>query len=79
MNKSFLLGNLAEARDLLEQMMLELKTDREYDTAKLQQDFKALFGHINTAWNARAASEEVVGRCTREDLERWRVFPVELM
>ena len=79
MNKPFLVGNLEEARDLIEQIMLEVKTDRDYDAAKLQHDFKLLYGHLNTAWNARAASEAEVGRCTREDLERWRVFPVELM
>jgi len=37
-----------------------------------------LYHHVNTAWNARDATETQVEKATDDDFNRWSQFPTDL-
>ena len=77
MNKVFVLFNLKEALESLESMVREIEADPEYDFGNYVVDMSHLYQHINTAWNARDASQEDAEKCTQEDFDNWNEFPTE--
>ena len=75
MNKQYVLWNLSEARREITRMLREIESDPEYDFGRYVVDMAHLYHHINTAWNARDASDEAARLCSEADFERWRQFP----
>ena len=77
MNKEHVLFHLKEAREALEQIIQEIKSDPEYDDAEYSVDMRHLYHHVNTAWNGRDAIEAEVNECSEENFDRWRQYPVD--
>ena len=78
MNKQYVLAQLTEARDAVDQLIADMRSDPEYDYGEFRVDMEHLYHHINTAWNARDASADITGACAQEDFDRWRQFPQDI-
>ena len=77
MNKDYILINLREAKEELERTISEIENDPEYGHGDYVTAISHLYHHINTAWNARDASERDADECTQENFDEWRKFPDE--
>jgi hypothetical protein len=83
MNKDYVLYNLREAQQALGSFIAEIETDPDYSIDAPADDtgcwvqFAHIYHHLNTAWNARDASEAATNECSEEDFFRWRRFPSE--
>jgi hypothetical protein len=77
MNTEFMLWNLKEALESLQQMIQEIESQDDYDYGEYIVEITHLYHHLNTAWNAQDADEERVKRCSEEDFYNWRRFPIE--
>ena len=78
MNKPHIRFHLTQAREALAQLITELDSDLEYEFGNYRVDMEHLYHHINSAWNARDASEKVTSECSEEDFRRWRQFPTDI-
>ena len=75
----YTLWNLKEAAEELSRIITRLESgtdDGEFDTGV---PISHVYHHLNTAWHARAASEEQVEECSEDDFLRWRRFPEDLI
>ena len=77
MNKSYTEFHLNEALEQLQQTLAEIEGS-DYEETDLRSDIEHLYHHLNTAWNARHASDQEVEECTQVDFDRWRQFPKDL-
>ena len=77
MNKDYVLFNLREAQEELEQMIRALG-EADYDNGDYVVAMTHLYHHVNTAWNARDASRERAEACSEEDFRQWRQFPADI-
>jgi hypothetical protein len=75
MNKKFMLFNLREAKDQLLEIIRDIESDPEYEYGAYMVEMTHLYHHINTAWNARDASDDEVRECSEEDFFKWRQHP----
>jgi len=75
MNKPYILLHLKEAAEALSSIVRELEQDPDYEFGNFLPDMSHLYHHINTAWNARDASDSRVEECTEEDFRTWRAMP----
>jgi len=75
MNKHYVLFHLKEAAEQLEETIGELQSAPDYDFGEYMVDMSHLYHHVNTAWNARDESKEVVEECSEENFNKWRAFP----
>jgi hypothetical protein len=78
MNKPYITFHLSEANKALDRLLKDLESDPEYEYGNYRVDMEHLYHHINSAWNAREASEEAANDCSEEDFRRWRQFPTDL-
>jgi hypothetical protein len=78
MNKPYVLWNLKEAREAIDQLIADMQADGDYDYGEFRVDVEHLYHHINTAWNARDASPESADACSQEDFDGWRQFPQDI-
>jgi hypothetical protein len=78
MNKDYILFHLSEASEELSITIRELQNDPEYGIVEFRIAMEQLYNHINTAWNAREASEKRANECSAEDFSKWRQFPSDL-
>jgi len=78
MNKPYVLRNLKEARNALDQVITDMQAKGDYDYGELRVDMEHLYHHVNTAWNARDVSPERADACSQEDFDRWRQFPQDI-
>lgn len=78
MNKEYILFHLSEALEELSRTINEIKTDKEYGQEEYSVAMQHLYNHVNTAWNARDASESRAAECSEEDFYKWRQFPVDI-
>ena len=78
MNKPYVLWNLKEAREALDQLVADIEADADYDYGEFRVDMEHLYHHINIAWNARDAAAEITDVCSQEDFDRWRQFPRDI-
>ena len=79
MNKQWVIWNLKEAKKELDGTIAELESDFEYDSPELSVALSHLYHHLNTAWNARDASEEAVDECSVENFAKWRQLPDDIL
>ena len=77
MNKDYVLYNLEKAHKALAEIIAEMKSNRDYDYGEYIADVTHVYHHLNTAWNARNASEAAADECSENDFYRWRQFPQE--
>ena len=75
MNKNFMLSNLREANEEILRIIREIESDPAYGYGDYVVGMTHLYHHVNTAWNARDASDDRVKDCSEEDFYRWRQFP----
>lgn len=78
MNKQWVLFHLNEALDELSRTVHELKTHPEGDDIEFELALIHVYHHLNTAWNARAVTDEQTAKATDEDFYRWRAFPSDI-
>ncbi len=78
MNRDLVLFQLREAREALAHCIHDMEQDADYFRVEFMIDMTHLYHHLNTAWNARAASTERATACSEEDFRLWRQFPVDL-
>ena len=78
MNKPYVLWNLGEAREAIDQLIADMQSNPDYEYGEFRVDMEHLYHHINTAWNARDASTEITDACAQEDFDRWRQFPQDI-
>ena len=75
MNHNYILFNLREATEELERTIREIEANPDYDVGEMTVAFSHLYHHINTAWNARNASQEEAEECSEDNFRAWRAFP----
>ncbi|MHB8859035.1 MAG: hypothetical protein ACYC6Z_06080 [Thermoleophilia bacterium] len=78
MNKEFIIFNLTEAKDALDQIIHDFHKDPEYEKADLWVDITHVYHHVNTAWNAQDISEQQVASQTDKEFYEWRQFPKDI-
>ncbi len=78
MNKKYTLYNLKEAKEQLDEILLELENNSEYDFGEFSVDIQHLYHHINTAWNAQNSSEKESNECSEVNFNKWRKFPNDI-
>ena len=78
MNRDYVLWNLREAAAAMSEIIRGIEGDPEYEQGAYGTDMMHLYHHVNTAWNARHESAEVVQTCSAEDFQRWRRFPEDI-
>lgn len=59
-------------------MVLDLQEDRDYEYGNYIVDMMHLYHHVNTAWNAREATNEEVSLMTDGKFYQWRAFPTDI-
>jgi hypothetical protein len=78
MNKDYVLYHLVAAEDALRDTIAEIKSDPEYEYGDFRVDMEHVYTHVNSAWNAREASEAAAKECSEENFHLWRQFPTDI-
>ena len=78
MNKNLVVFHLSEAREQLQSMLEEITKDPEYDYGEYVVEMQHLYHHLNTAWNARDASDAEAEPISDELFNRRGDFPQDL-
>jgi hypothetical protein len=78
MNHEWVLHHLTEASEELTKTISQIRQQPEYGPGELFVAMSHLYHHINTAWNAREASEDQVRRVSDADFKRWSAFPDDI-
>lgn len=78
MNKEWVLSNLKESKEAIENIISEIKTDPEYEYGNYVVDMGHVYHHLNFAWNSRNATEEQARACTHENFKKWGRLPMDL-
>lgn len=79
MNREWVLHHLREAQEELGRTIAEIRDTPDYDHGEFLVAMSHLYHHLNTAWNARDASESAVREVTAEDFKRWSAFPGDIV
>ena len=77
MNRNIVLFHLREAAEQLKETIQELERNADYGKEEFQVQIGHLYHHVNTAWNGRDQTDAQFEKCTDEDFERFRRFPLE--
>jgi hypothetical protein len=78
MNKKYILYNLKEAKEQLDEVLLELENNSEYDFGEFSVDIQHLYHHVNTAWNSKYSTKQESSECSEEHFNQWRKFPNDI-
>ena len=78
MTRHYVLWHLQEAAGAIAQTIRDMAADPQYSEPELRVDIGHIYQHLNTAWNARDASEERVETCSESDFHAWRGFPTDI-
>jgi hypothetical protein len=79
MNREWVLHHLREAHEELGRTIGEITETPDYDSGEFLVSMSHLYHHLNTACNARDASESAVREVTAEDFRRWSAFPADVV
>jgi hypothetical protein len=76
MNKHHTEFHLKEAFEQLQETLssFSIKTD----DVELELEMEHLYHHLNTAWNARNATEQETTECNKNNFNKWRQFPKDI-
>ena len=77
MFKDHALFNLAEAKEAIEQLMAEMRSDPNYGYGSYFVDMQHIYWHINSAWNSREFDSSE-SELTHEQYESFIKFPTDL-
>ena len=78
MNRNWVVFHLGEARDAIDETLKEIRETPDYDYGEFWVAMQHIYHHLNTAWNARDATEDRMARLSREDFYQWSRFPADL-
>jgi len=79
MNREWVLVHLNEAHDQLSQAIKEISDSPDYDFGEFFPAMQHVYLHLNTAWNARDASENELANQTTATYRRWSSMPADLV
>jgi hypothetical protein len=79
MNRDWVLFHLKEAHEELTRTIQEVRDKPDYDYGEFFPAMQHLYHHLNTAWNAREASESELAQVTDANFKRWSSFPADLL
>jgi len=79
MNREWVLVHLNEAHDELTRTIKEITDSPGYDYGKFFPAMQHVYHHLNTAWNARDASERELANQTTATFKRWVSMPADLV
>ena len=74
MNREAVLFNLQEAKEELDRTIKEFESDPDYDFGTFFVSMSHLYHHLNTAWNARDASEHDTANVCKATSKRGASF-----
>ena len=75
MNKEWIAFHLDEAAEQLRETVKRLSSEPGYSHSEFMVEISHAYHHINTAWNSRDASPEVVANHTNADYDEWQKMP----
>ena len=75
MNKQYIQFNLEEAQMEIEQVLDDLRQDATFDEYEYNASMSNIYHYLNTAWNARNASNSEVSELSDDNFYLWREFP----
>jgi len=75
MNKKYVLFQLREAKQEIENTNSDIEKDPAYECKRYIVAMSNIYHHINTAWNARYASKRDTEFYSEEEFYKWRKFP----
>ena len=75
MNKTYVIWNLREAQHEIERTIAQLDATPDYCGEEYVVAITHVYHHLNTAWNARDASDQAANTCSQSDFHKWRQFP----
>jgi hypothetical protein len=78
MNKGWILSHLREAQEELGRTIARIESAVTVDEIEFEIGLAHMYNHLNTAWNARAASNQQIAALTDDDFYRWRAFPADI-
>ena len=78
MNKVFIVQNLREAEEEISRIIKEIESKDDYDHVEYEIGMRHLYHHLNTAWNTRNISDDRIRKCSDQDFDDWRQFPVDM-
>lgn len=78
MNKPLIMSHLREAHDELARTINKMDASPDVDEIEFEIGLAHMYNHLNTAWNARAVSDEQFASQTERDFLRWRAFPADI-
>jgi hypothetical protein len=76
--RHYVIWQLQEAAEAVAQAIEEMSGDPNYSDEELRVQVTHIYHHLNTAWNARHASDDQVAACSQEDFNAWRKFPSDI-
>ena len=79
MNREWVLSHLSEAHEELTRTIQDIRDTSDYGIGEFLPAMQHLYHHLNTAWNARDASETEVAKLTDATFKRWSSFPPDLV
>ena len=78
MQSDYILWHLREAAEALAGTLKAIESDQDYDQGELEHAMRHVYHHLNTAWNAKDASQDRIASCSAEDWLAWRQFPTDV-
>lgn len=78
LNKKVILSNLREALEQLVETISDLENEPDYDENAFEAQIQHLYHHLNTAWNARYATDEEYYDNSEETFYIHRAFPADI-
>ena len=78
MNKGWILFHLREVQEELASTIAKLDTAESVDEIEFEIAIAHMYNHLNTAWNARAVTDEQIVTQSDDDFYRWRAYPVDI-
>jgi hypothetical protein len=77
-NRALIAYDLTDAQEQLNEIVERFTPDAEIDENDLRVWFAHLYGHINSAWNARHCSTEDRDSANGKQLDKWKQFPTDI-
>lgn len=74
-NIDLIISNIDEAKEELESLLNEIKSDPEFTEGELRIGLEHAYHHLNFAWNIRDVDEIRAGECSQEDFVEWSKYP----
>ena len=78
MNKCLILSHLREAHEELTRTIARIESEAAVDEIEFEIAVAHAYNHLNTAWNARAVSDERMAASSEDDFYAWRAFPSDI-